>query len=224
MIRKDAKTKTKERKKGGSMKKMLLGILVVCCVLSFATAGYCWTFGKKKEAQPAATTEKVVKSEKAVTQPQAPAQQASKMSQKDIDKMRAQRDKKRAELNNLQWDVDVTAINGKGEKKKDYLIFQDNKFSSDEATKSGFQPSNYTLTIQDSGAVVLETMQMAEKEGAIFWRVEFDNTLNTCHGVFSRQSANGKGEDYSFASTAKKPVVAKVVVPPVEEKKEEVKK
>lgn len=196
------------------MKKVLLFVLLSVFSLSFTCAGQCWPLGKKASADPKDQVAKPAASEAKASQ------EPSRASQKELDKMRAQRDKKRGELNNFQWNVDVTPISGKGEKRKDALVFLENKFTSDEFSKIGFQPSNYTLTIQDGGMVVVETMQTEEKEGAIFWRIEFDAALANCRGVYSRQLAGGKGEDYSFVSTAKKPAVSKPAVPKAEVKAE----
>jgi hypothetical protein len=136
-----------------------------------------------------------------------------------VEKQRALRAKKRTEVNNNQWEIDVMALDGKGAKQKDLLIFKDNKFCSDNFSKSGFGPSNYTLSILDDGSVVVETMQSADKEGILFWRVELDPQLVACKGILSRQLGENKTEDYSFISVGKKPVMN--TPPPVEAPKVE---
>ncbi len=192
------------------MKKVFGGVLVIILSLCFALSGYCWTWGKKDTtpAAPAAAPEKgLSEAPAAAASPAAP--EAKKV---DTSKMRELREKKRDELKNTQWDIDVMALSGKGAKQKDIIIFSDNKFSSEEFAKSGFKESNYTLTVQDNGLVVVETMQTNDKEGSIFWRIEFDSSLASCKGVMSRQLSGNKTDDYSFVSTAKKPFVAKAAV------------
>jgi hypothetical protein len=215
------------------MKRWVLSFVMICSLVVVASAD-AWPWQKKTAAEPAAKTEAPAPAEVKTAAPeaQAPAAPAAveapakaepavaaptpapQPSGPAIEKQRALRAKKRTEVNNNQWEIDMMALDGKGAKQKDFLIFKDNKFSSENFAKSGFGPSNYTLSIQDDGSVVVETMQSAEKEGILFWRVELDAQLIVCKGILSRQLGENKTEDYSFLSVGKKPVMN--TPPPVE--------
>ena len=147
----------------------------------------------------------------------APAQPA--VSDAELAKQRALKDKKRKALNNNQWEISVIPMTGKGEKTQDVLVFTGEKFSSQEYVKKGYTPSNYTLSLAADGGAVVESMQSNEGGGILFWRIELDSELAGCRGVLSNQLVENKTEDYSFVSTAKKPVTEKPVIEkPVAEK------
>jgi hypothetical protein len=189
----------------------------VVLILSFAkaTSGGCWPWDKKSPPpamQPPAQAA-VQKTGVPAASTVSASQGVRPPSKAELDKMRATREKKRGELNNTQWELTVKPLSGKGKEQKNTLIFQDHMFSSEEFLKKGFQPSNYTLTVLDNGVVVVETMQTSEKEGLIFWRVEFDEPLTTCKGVFSRQLPHSKSEDFSLRSISRKLVPLQGVSP-----------
>ncbi|MBI5873388.1 MAG: hypothetical protein HZB36_04505 [Candidatus Omnitrophica bacterium] len=189
------------------MKRIAISGLIFVFLAGFTTLGFCWPWDKNAA--------EVTKSAPAIAAPEAAAKQAPvaqevpkeavRPSKANIDKDRMLREKKKSALNNSQWDIEVVALSGKGSKQKDALVFYENKFSSGEFSKSGFDASNYTLTLQENGNAVVETMQTSEKEGIIFWRIELDPAVTICKGVLSRQLPNNKSEDYSFVSVAKKP-------------------
>lgn len=202
------------------MKKLALLSLMICFCAMASAADAAWPWQKKPVSAPQAQAPAAAAAEAtSVAAPAAPETAVKEAPAKVTDatpvqpsgpaleKQRAQRAKKRAEVNNNQWEVDVMALNGKGEKQKDFLVFKDNKFSSENYSKIGFGPSNYTLSILDDGSVVVETMQSADKEGIIFWRIEWDSQLIVCKGILSRQLSENKTEDYSFLSVGKKPVM-----------------
>ncbi len=198
------------------------GVLIVTMILglAFGRTGDAWpwdTTAPAKKASPAAaapakTDAKAAPAEEKASQAKPVVQSIPTLSPAELEKQRAQRDKKKGQLNNNQWDVDITPLSGKGAKLTDVLVFRDNKFSSDYFSKMGFAPSNFTVTIQDDGSVVVETMQSGEKEGIIFWRLELDKDLASCKGILSRQLADNKTEDFSFASSGKRPVLAQAPV------------
>jgi hypothetical protein len=189
------------------MKKIAISGLIFVFLTSFTTLGFCWPWDKNaaqatKNAPAIAAPEAAAKQAPVV---QEVSKEAAKPSKSSIDKDRMLREKKKSALNNSQWDIEVVALSGKGSKQKDVLVFYENKFSSDVYSKLGFNASNYTLTLQENGMAVVETMQTSEKEGIIFWRIELDPAVTVCKGVLSRQLPNNKSEDYSFVSVAKKP-------------------
>lgn len=208
-----------------------LWVLAAAMVLFFAAGRMSFAFwgqdNKKAEAAKAAPAKVAVEKkveEKAVPaevkEAKAPAVHAP--SAAELEKQRALRDKKKSLINNNQWDVDIMPLSGKGNKQSDTLVFRDSKFSSVAFGKSGFAPSNYTLTMVEDGSAVIETMQSSEKEGIIFWRIEMDKDLAACKGILSRQMSENKTEDFSFSSSGKKPATAEAVVvaPPAAAKTE----
>lgn len=196
----------------------MLGQFIIIFSFCFVCVapGYCLPWGKKaapvsKQAPvKEAASQEVVMPEKAqpevaTPKPSVEAKKASAVQAKvDVTKVKAMREKKRKEINETQWPIEIVALSGKGSKQKDVLVFKENKLFSDEYAKKGFMPSNYTLSFQENGPVVVETMQTSDKEGIAFWRVELDQSLSSCKGVVSRQFTDNKTEDYSFASSGPK--------------------
>lgn len=193
------------------MKKSVLLGLILFFVFAFVSNGHCWPWDKKQEApsKPAAVSNEAVSK-------QAPSAKTAEPAKPEPDKTRSLREKKKRELNDSQWEIEVLPLNGKGAKESDVITIKDNKFSSEEFAKKGFEPSNFTLSLQDDVFPVAETMQSSEKEGTVFWRVEFDSTLVSCKGIISQQLPGNKSEDYSFISTAKRPVLNVPVKAPEE--------
>lgn len=111
---------------------------------------------------------------------------------------------KLAELNGSSWDVRVSSATGKGILVgDDVLTFQDQKFSSKNASKEGWTSTNYTLTVPESenAPVVWETMQTSSRVGVAFWRGEWNGEVMS--GVISRQIED-RNEEYNFTSSAMK--------------------
>lgn len=189
------------------MKRIIVGGIVFISLTCFAVSGFCWPWDKKAEQETKKAPVAAAHQEDLKPAPVAPQEpkEAVKAGKTGIDKDRMLREKKKSALNNSQWDVVVTALSGKGLKQNDVLTFYENKFSSDAYSKIGFNASNYTMTLQENGMAVVETMQTSEKEGIIFWRIELDPSVTECRGVLSRQLSTNKTEDYSFVSTSKKP-------------------
>lgn len=75
------------------------------------------------------------------------------------------------ELNGTEWEVTMTNVTKKGKKKtnEDKLIFLDKKFISEKFDKKGYEPTNYSATIQDDGATKFGTMQIKGKDTS-FWK------------------------------------------------------
>lgn len=204
------------------MKKSVLLGLILFFVFVFVAKGHCWPWDKKQEtpAKPAAASSEAAFTQapapKAAEPPRAVATEALVPAKPDPDKTRSLREKKKREINDSQWEIDVLPLSGKGAKESDVITIKDNKFSSEVFAKKGFEPSNFTLSLQDDASPVVETMQSSEKEGTVFWRVEFDSVLVSCKGIISQQLPGNKSEDYSFISTAKRPVLNVPVKAPAE--------
>ena len=111
-----------------------------------------------------------------------------------------------AELNGSSWDIHISAATGKGVLAgDDTLTFQDQKFSSEKASKEGWASTNYTLTVPESedAPIVWETMQTSADAGFSFWRGEWKDEVMS--GVISRQVGD-RNEEYTFTSSAMKKI------------------
>ncbi len=110
---------------------------------------------------------------------------------------------KKAELNGHEWEVKLSsAADPKKITGTDILVFKDLKFESKEMVAKGFNITNYTISLQEGGPTVWETMQSDDKGQSIFWRGEWEG--ESMRGVMSKQSGNGKNEDYYFSSVSSK--------------------
>lgn len=81
----------------------------------------------------------------------------------------------------------------------DKLQFKGHMLSSKEMAVKGFQPSNYTLTVQNDGTLLWETMQRNAAGGVIFWQGQTTKD-NKMSGIMSTNSADGKSQDVLFTS------------------------
>lgn len=136
---------------------------------------------------------------------------ASALPDKAAEKKRAELRKKieakKKEINGGEWQVTLKSMSGKGAMDgSDVLTFQNNVFRSQSASKLGFTPTNYTLTVSEfeEGPTVWETMQTGGKGEVMFWRGEWLGKNMT--GVITRQLEEGKTEEYSFSSSSMKEI------------------
>ena len=197
------------------MRRILVLVLAVCFSLTVAPSAQAFLFGKKDKAQSSEAPQAVQAAQSApapkAESAQKPAAPAPKMDKATLESLNAKRllsDKKKAALNNTEWELSMTPMSGKGNKEEDTLVFANNQISFPGYAKRGFPKTNYTLTVQDNGSVVWETMQTSEKSGTTFWRGELDAEMQTMRGVLSHQQADGASKDFSFASTSKKAIAA----------------
>lgn len=213
---------------------VMMGVLAAGFVLYVISPAHAWPWSKKKveekpkaaeevaEAPAAANVEEAAMAEAPEAgAPVKPAEEAGEVKEearpaappqppidpKELERKRILKEKRRKAIDGNQWEISVIPMTGKGEKTLDVLLFDANKFSSQEYGKKGYAPSNYTVSIADDGTTVVETMQSDEKMGILFWRIEFDQDHAGCRGVISRQISENVTDDYSFVSTAKKPIV-----------------
>jgi hypothetical protein len=161
-----------------------------------------------KEEQPSVEP---VKS-KAGEQSKAGEKKETEELQKKTDKVeegaikarKAKTQQKLAEMDNTEWQIELSPLSGKGKKEAETVYFKDNKVSFAVYGKKGFPATNFTLTVQEDGMVIWETMQTSEKNGIAFWRGELDQNLQSMRGVLSHQIDQKTKQDYFFASTGKK--------------------
>jgi hypothetical protein len=145
---------------------------------------------------------------------QAPAAPSAAQTEK-LAAMRKLIADKKQELNGSEWLVDVST----NEKKlgQDTLTFQNNQITCKTLSDKGYPATNYTVSLPEgSEFATWETMQTSSSGAVMFMRGEWKEGL--MRGVMSEQMAEGKNQDFNFAS------VSKVAVPPTVEKKEEPKK
>ena len=111
---------------------------------------------------------------------------------------------KKGELNGSSWSVKIDSQSKKGALLgEDTLNFQNDKFSSESSNKIGYTPTNYTLTVQEAGPTIWETMQTSKKGEVCFWRGEWKDNVMT--GIISRQLEKG-AEEYYFTSSSRKEI------------------
>ncbi len=190
------------------MRKTILGLAAVCFMAICVSDAQAWIFGKKKDAasEPAVKTEQAPKAEAVKAAPKVDPQKAkSDKALEDALKLRkAAQDKKRAELNNTEWQIELTPMTGKGKKESETVIFKDNKISFLNFGKKGFPVTNYSITVQEDGSFIWETMQTSEKSGMAFWRGEMDAKAQRINGVLSHQIDAKTKQDYSFVSNSRR--------------------
>ena len=111
---------------------------------------------------------------------------------------------KKGELNGSSWSIKIDSQSKKGALLgEDTLNFQNDKFRSERSEKIGYTPTNYTLTVQEAGPTIWETMQTSKKGEVCFWRGEWKDNVMT--GIISRQLEKG-AEEYYFTSSSRKEI------------------
>lgn len=111
---------------------------------------------------------------------------------------------KKGEINGSSWSIRIESQSKKGDLLgEDTLTFQNDKFFSERSSKLGYSPTNYTLTVQEAGPTIWETMQTSKKGEVCFWRGEWKDAVMT--GIISRQLEKGT-EEYYFTSSLRKEI------------------
>lgn len=122
----------------------------------------------------------------------------------------------RSALNNSTWSVSFTGELPKGMATTDALTFKDNQFSSGLFIAQGFGPTNFSLTMQDDGVMVFETMQTSSEAGTLFWRGELGSDGKTLKGMFSHVLSDQKTEDVYFSGNKESVAAAAAGAVPAE--------
>jgi hypothetical protein len=179
------------------------GICFIVVTLTEAHGGWFGSSKKEKEEVQQPTNE--------ASQPQKAAEKPKVDKTKEDAAIKARQiaaQKKSSELNNTEWQIELTPLSGKGKKELETIDFKNSQISFVSYAKKGFPATNFTLTIQEGGAVVWETMQTSEKSGIAFWRGEMDNNMQLIRGILSYQIDQKTKQDYSFVSVSKKNIPA----------------
>jgi hypothetical protein len=83
----------------------------------------------------------------------------------------------------------------------DKLEFKKGTLISKEMSAKGFLASNYTLTVNNDGTLVWETMQRSDSGDELFWRGETTKDAKMS-GVLSRHPVGGISQDVLFTSVS----------------------
>jgi hypothetical protein len=200
------------------MRRVFLFAIIFVFSLTFLSEAKAWFWNKKtekKEPAVSATKEPAAKAQGEASKAAKPSETTAKPAEKKPDEKaleearRARRalvDKKRKEMDNMQWEVDMVLVSGKGKKEADTIIFKEGQVSSANFSKKGFKPSNYSVNVQTDNTVVWETMQNSEKNGVAFWRGEMNENMDTMRGIISHRIDEKRKDDHSFLSVSKKPI------------------
>src|SRR5881628_2450707 len=101
-------------------------------------------------------------------------------------------------LDGTQWQIKLTTATVKTPS-EDRIRFEKGRFTSPLFRPKGFSTSNYTLTEEEGGPVIWETMQTSEAEGTLSWRGELGG--DAMHGVASWRKPDGTVVNYNFAGS-----------------------
>jgi hypothetical protein len=193
------------------MKRLVVLAVGACFIFICLTDAHAW-FGKKKSADdqnaPAAQQvsaqppAQVEAPGRASAQPKAVAKE-DKAKQEAATAKKQLEERKRKDLSNSEWTIELTPLNGKGKKEAETITFKDNQVNFVSYGKKGFPATNFTLSVQDDGMVIWETMQTSDKAGIAFWRGEMPDS-QSMRGIFSYHPDAKTTLDYSFISTGKK--------------------
>jgi len=196
------------------MKKAFLGVLIFTFIGIYSLKAEAFLFGKKKEEMatntatkekaPQAAAQQTPAAPEAAPQAAIPAPQMSKVQQDALEARRKVVDKKRNELNNTEWQIEILGMSGKEKKEKGTLNFKNNRISVSNFGKFEFPATNYTITVQNDGLMIWETMQVSETSGTAFWRGEIGSDMKNMKGSLSHHIDENTTNDYSFGSTGKK--------------------
>jgi REP element-mobilizing transposase RayT len=100
------------------------------------------------------------------------------------------------DLDTTEWDIRLIPVSG-GLEAIDTLKFNSGKFISSKLYDQHYLASNYTLTIQDAGKIVWETMQTGPGATAS-WHGEVEN--GAMRGILSLRQDGKSPQDFSFMS------------------------
>ena len=99
------------------------------------------------------------------------------------------------------WMLHVRPMSGAAQAEfSDELRFESGKVISSTFGAQGFAPSNYSLTIQSTGAVTWETMQTGPDGEVACWRGEWNG--ETMQGILTRQVPGQDTVNFRFAGVS----------------------
>jgi hypothetical protein len=204
------------------MKRVSIWLISLCIVMVYTVSAQAGLFGSKKKVATTPAKETAAKKETPAQKEAPKAAEAKKpevkispeVQKKSLDAQRLLAQEKRKKINNTEWEIELRTLSGsaatkeKEKKEVDLLIFKDNQVSVQTFSKKGFGSTNFTLTVQDDGSCVWETMQTSEKSGVAFWRGEIDKDTAKMQGVLSYHIDDKTTREYSFINTSKTDIPA----------------
>jgi|GEM_PF-991311 len=208
------------------MRTVVLVTLTLCFLIAChnESLAFWWNWKKKteqvpapemKEAQRPVEQQKMTEEEaaeiakaeeaKRLAEEQKRAEEEAARKEQARQKIRELKKNRAEELNNTEWEIELSLLDSQGKAPdRDIITFKDNQISSANLNRSGFAPTNYTLTINEDGTVTCETMQSSGKGGIAFWRAEFDANIEKMRGILSHRIDEKTSKDYSFRSITKR--------------------
>jgi len=190
------------------MKRVGIVVACLCFVLVSMGSANAWFGSKKKEGTVEAPAAEKASQTKAKAAAPVASPTIDKALEKELKDKREAVQKKMALLNNSEWLIELTPLSGKGKKETETVTFKNNQVLIAGYSKKGFPATNLTLTVQDDGTTIWETMQTSEKSGICFWRGEMDKPMAAMRGVLSHKIDDKTKQDYSFSSVSRKTVPA----------------
>ena len=105
--------------------------------------------------------------------------------------------KAREDLGAKEWTVHFSPVGDKKAKpQEDVLTFTSGKLSSRYFSTKGYLECNCTITVQDDGVIIWETMQVTKNGDTAFWKGELVN--DAIDGIISLHPQKGAAQDFSF--------------------------
>lgn len=161
------------------MKKRLMLVVMLAMAVSFTCAQLTLAAEKKKGKQAAE-----------VKRPSLSDAQRAALSQEAL-----------TQLNNQGWTVNLVQQGSKKPKAEiDILTFSGQGVVSQFLSAKGFGGSQFSLSIQDDGSAVWETVQRTENEDIAALRGELRG--GAMNGTISIRYKNGMAETYSFSASS----------------------
>jgi len=104
-------------------------------------------------------------------------------------------------LNGTEWEVKMIPTDKKASQAVEYdkIRFSDDQVVSKNMAAKGFQPTFYTLTSNDEGVIIWETMQTGPAGDIVAWRGEWVN--GQMRGVINQQMASGETRTFHFVGS-----------------------
>jgi putative transposase len=103
---------------------------------------------------------------------------------------------KTEDLKTTEWQIKLAETGGK--ESVDTITFAEGRFVSANLNGLGFPASNYSLSIEDNGKIVWETMQTAADGAVASWHGEIEQ--GKMRGIISLRQEGKKPQDFSFTS------------------------
>lgn len=109
-----------------------------------------------------------------------------------------------------EWVIYVKPSEGKKARvETDVLTFKDGTITSKNFLAKGYGTSNYTLSVQEDGTIVWETMQVKNDIDLVFLRGELRG--NSMRGAIGTKPQKGARESFDFTTETAAPAATEAV-------------